>query len=151
MCLTPNSISDDQAAEKLLDQIHQPIDSLVADGAYDTRRVYQRLKQHSPNIEVLIPPRLHARIWQHGNRQQTPLPRDLNLRAIRQHGRQSWKQQSGYHIRSLAETMMFRLKTIFSPRLSARLLETQASQSYARYLALNRMTQLGMPLSLNVG
>lgn len=42
---------------------------------------------------------------------------------------------------------MFRLKTIFGDKLSARLLETQTSQVLIRYLALNRMTHLGMPES----
>ncbi len=56
----------------------------------------------------------------------------------------------GYHIRSLAETLMFRLKTIFGDKLSARLLETQTSQTLIRCLALNRMTHLGMPESYPV-
>jgi hypothetical protein len=33
-----------------------------------------------------------------------------------------WKKNSGYHVRSLAETTLFRLKTIFGNDLSARLL-----------------------------
>ena len=49
--------------------------------------------------------------------------------------------------RSLAETAMFRMKTIFGDHLSARLLETQTSQALIRCAALNRMTHLGMPQS----
>lgn len=66
---------------------------------------------------------------------------------VRKHGRQQWKNDSGYHMRSLAETIMFRLKIIFSDRLSARLLETQTTQAWIRCLALNKMTHLGMPES----
>jgi len=48
-------------------------------------------------------------------------------------------------MRSLAETAMFRLKTIFGAELSARLMETQNTQVLIRCLALNKMTHLGMP------
>lgn len=143
--LTENSISDDAVVKEMLEQIEQSLLSCAADGAYDKRKVYEALKQHSPNAEVLIPPRKNARIWQHGNSKEERLSRDENLRYIRKHGRQQWKKDTGYHIRSLAETMMFRLKIIFGDRLSARLLETQTTQALIRCLALNKMTQLGMP------
>jgi len=145
--LTENGISDDAVLKDMLAQIEQTLLSCAADGAYDKRRVYAALNNHSPQVEILIPPRKNAHIWQHGNSKQEPLKRDENLRYIRKHGRQQWKQDSGYHIRSLAETVMFRLKTIFGDRLSARLFENQATQALIRCLALNKMTLLGMPQS----
>jgi len=78
---------------------------------------------------IPLPPRRDARIWRHGNCKGPPHPRDENLRYIRRHGRRAWKRQSGYHRRSLAETAVFRLKTIFGDHLSARLLETQRTQA----------------------
>ena len=122
--LTENSISDDAVVKQMLEQIEQTLLSCAADGAYDKRRVYEVLNAHSPEVEILIPPRKNARIWQHANSKQERLKRDENLRYIRKHGRQPWKKDSGYHIRSLAETIMFRLKIIFADKLSARLLET---------------------------
>ncbi len=148
--LTANSVSDDEMAETLLQQITQPIDSLAADGSYDKHKVYASLHTHSPAARVLIPPRKNARIWQHGNTRAARLPRDENLRYIRQHGRSSWKRESGYHVRSLAETAMFRMKTLFGDDLSARLLETQTTQALMRCAALNKMTHLGMPQSYKV-
>lgn len=148
--LTGNNVSDDQAVEKLLDQIEQPILDFAADGAYDKRKVYDRLNAHSPDVNILIPPRKNARIWKHGNTKSERLKRDENLRSIRKEGRKEWKKNSGYHIRSLAETTMFRLKTIFGGELSARLLETQTTQALVRCAALNKMTHLGMPHSYNV-
>ena len=56
-------------------------------------------------------------------------------------------RNSGYHVRSLAETIMFRLKIIFGDKLSTRLLETQSSQALIRCLALNKITYLGLPES----
>lgn len=145
--LTENGISDDAVVKQMLEQIEQSLLACAADGAYDKRRVYQVLNAHSPDVEILIPPRKNARIWQHGNSKEQRLKRDENLRYIRKHGRQQWKQDSGYHVRSLAETIMFRLKTIFGDKLSARLLQTQTTQALIRCSALNRMTHLGMPES----
>ena len=148
--LTKNNVSDDQAVEKLLGQIEQTIIDFAADGAYDKRKVYDSLNTHSPEVKILIPPRKNARIWKHGNTKTERLKRDQNLRSIRKDGRKEWKKNSGYHIRSLAETTMFRLKTIFGDDLSARLLETQTTQALVRCAALNKMTHLGMPQSYKV-
>lgn len=148
--LTENSVSDDAVVKDLLDQIEHPLLSCAADGAYDKRKVYEALNAHSPEVAILIPPRKNARIWQHGNSKEERLKRDENLRYIRKHGRRQWKEDSGYHRRSLVETLMFRLKTIFGDKLSARLLETQTTQALIRCLALNKMTQLGMPQSYPV-
>lgn len=148
--LTENSVSDDQGAQELLEQIQESIIDFAADGAYDTHRVYNSLNAHSPNVNILIPPRKGAHIWKHANTKAKRLKRDENLRLIRNHGRKKWKCNSGYHQRSLAETIMFRLKTIFTDRLSARLLETQTTQALIRCAALNKMTHVGMPQSYKV-
>jgi IS5 family transposase len=148
--LTENNVSDDQAVEELLGQIEQTILDFAADGAYDKRKVYDSLNAHSPDVNILIPPRKNARIWKHGNTKTERLKRDENLRAIRKDGRKEWKKSSGYPVRSLAETTMFRLKTIFCNELSARLLETQTTQALVRCAALNKMSHLGMPQSYTV-
>jgi hypothetical protein len=148
--LTENSVSDGDAVEALLPQIEQDIVTFAADGAYDKRKVYDSLNAHSPEADILIPPRKDARIWKHGNTKARRLKRDEDLRSIRKQGRRAWKKQSGYHVRSLAETTMFRLKPIFGDGLSARLIETQTTQALVRCAALNKMTHLGMPQSCKV-
>jgi Transposase DDE domain len=145
--LTENGVTDAEAIGPLLAQLPTPIATVAADGAYDKRPVYDQLTIHSPAAILLIPPRQDARIWQHGNTEAPPLPRDENLRAIRKQGRRAWKEQSGYHVRSLAETAMFRLKNQFGDKLSARSLATQATQVMCRCQILNRMTTLGRPQS----
>jgi hypothetical protein len=150
VALTENSVDDAKMAEPLLNQIDQPIDYFAADGSYDKRKVYDTLNLQPPQTIVLIPPRKNAHIWQHGNTHTERLKRDENLRTIRKSGRKAWKKNSGYHMRSLAETTVFRFKTIFGDRLSARLLETQTTQALICCAALNRMTHLGMPDSYKV-
>lgn len=150
MILTENSVSDDAAVAGLLQQIEQEIQEFAADGAYDKRKIYDGLIAHSPNMKSLIPPHKNAHIWKHGNTKTERLKRDENLRFIRKHGRKAWKENSGYHVRSLSETTLFRLKTILGDELSARLLETQTTQALVRCAALNKMTPLGMPQSCKV-
>ncbi len=145
--LTENSVSDDAVVKELLELIEETLLACAADGAYDKRKVYDSLNQHSPEADLLIPPRKNAHIWQHGNSKEERHKRDENLRYIRKHGRKAWKEDSGYHMRSLAETIMFRLKVLFGDKLSARLLATQTTQALIRCLALNKMTHLDMPES----
>ena len=45
---------------------------------------------------------------------------------------------------------MFRFKTLFGDRLSARLFDSQATEAFLCCRAMNRMTQLGMPESYRV-
>ena len=134
---------------ELLDQMEEPVAQLSGDGAYDKRKVYQACRERGIT-RVTIPPRKNARIWQHGNCLAPPLVRDENLRQIRKQGRKSWKQESGYHQRSLAETAMFRFKTLFGPDLKSRRMPQQQTEAKVKCAALNRITHLGMPASYRV-
>jgi len=136
---------DAQSVPGLLEQIEQPIASLTGDGGYDKRLTYQAVQARAPTARLAIPPRRNARIWQHGNSPAAALPRDQNLRFIRKHGRQAWKEHMDYHRRSLAETSMFRFKTLFGEHLRNRLLATQNTQVRIRAAIMNQMTHLGMP------
>jgi len=147
--LSEVNVDDAEAGRDLLSQTQAPIEKLSADGAYDKRKVYQSCEAHKVQ-QVNIPPRHDAHIWQHGNSSKPPLPRDQNLRRIRKVGRKRWKEESGYHQRSLAENAVFRFKTIFGDHLMSRELPQQITEARIKCLALNRMTQLGMPDSYRV-
>jgi len=146
--VTNNGVHDSVMLDPLLDQLpdKQRIDQCSGDGAYDTRTCYQTLKKHGVK-KVTIPPQKNAKIWQHGNSKEERLVRDENLRAIRKLGRKQWKEDSDYHRRSLSETAMFRLKTIFGEKVSARSFANQRVQLLLRLKLLNQMTALGMPES----
>ena len=60
--LTENNVSDDQVVEQLLEQIEQTIFDFAVDGAYDIRNVYDSLNAHSPDVNILIPPRKNAHL-----------------------------------------------------------------------------------------
>lgn len=150
--VTANDTADSEIFGSLLSQLshEQPIDQVSGDGGYDRRVCYVALKEHQVP-HVTIPPQHNAKIWQHGNTQAERLARDENLRRIRKVGRKQWKIEQNYHRRSLAETGMFRLKTIFGDRVSARTFATQRTQLLIRCKALNWMTTLGMPQSVLAG
>jgi hypothetical protein len=103
--------------KKLVDRLE--VLGCDGDGAYDKWKVYDTLLERD-NIVPIIPPRRDAKIKQHGNRKLPPLARDVAIRGIRKLGRSEWKRQVGYHRRSLAETAMYRMKTIFGASLKNR-------------------------------
>ena len=146
--VSTNDFKDSQLLPDLLAQVSDELSQVSADGAYDSRNCYEAIRERE--ARAAIPPQKRARIWQHGNTKAERHIRDENLRAIRKKGRREWKRESGYHRRSLAETQVFRVKTIFGERVSARSFEGQAAQMLVRCAALNRMTHLGMPDSFKV-
>lgn len=147
--VTTNDVGDGEVLEDLLDQPESQIASVTADGAYDTRDCYDAI--NDTDARAIIPPRRGAKIWQHGNSREQRLDRDENLRGVRKKGRAGWKRDSGYHKRSLAETGMFRFKTIFGDKLGARVFESQCAEVFIKCAALNTMTRLGLPQSEAVG
>lgn len=141
--VSTNNFTDGQVLPDLLDQVDEEIAQVTGDKAYDKRKCYEAIRARK--ARAAIPPQKGAHIWQHGNSKAERLIRDENLRRIRTIGRKRWKEEAGYHRRSLAETAVFRVKMIFGERVSARGFEGQAAQVLVRCAALNRMTQLGMP------
>lgn len=139
-----NSVSDDEMFVEMLAVNEEEIEQISADGAFDRKKVYQAIEGRKIK-RAAIPPRKGARIWRHGNTKGERLIRDENLRCIRKKGKPKWKRESNYHRRSLAETGVFRFKTIFSDKLQSRKQENQFQEMIIKSAALNRMTHLGMP------
>lgn len=148
--LTAALVGDAKVLPDLLDQLptEDSIATVAADGAYDTHACHQAVQNRQ--ALALIPPRTGAVPWPSLAKNQ-PHPRSTILERIQQNGRKAWKQQSGYHRRSLAETAMFRLKTLFGRRLKNHRFDTQTTEAYARLAALNIITRLGMPDTIAVG
>ena len=143
--VSTNNLTDGQIFPDLLEQVVEEVAQVSGDGSYDKRNCYDAIRERG--ARATIPPQHNAKIWQHGNTKAERLGRDENLRAIRTTGRAQWKHESGYHRRSLAETQMFRVKTIFGGSVSARSFAGQSAQLLVRCAVLNQMTHLGMPES----
>jgi transposase len=142
---TTSNVSDKEVLPLLLNQIAEPIKQLTADAGYDYTTCYEVIRERK--ARAVIPPRRTGRLHPQDERLRA---RDNNLRMIKKVGRKKWKKQSKYHRRSLVETQMMRLKTIFGGSISSRRFHNQATEMGVRCEALNRMTALGMPDSYRI-
>jgi len=140
---TTNNVHDGEMLEVMLDGIDSKISQVSGDGAYDSWHNYEVIKKLGAT--VAIPPRTGSKIKQHGNCKAEPLPRDENLRQIRAGGRKAWKIENDYHRRSIAETTMFRLKTINGCTLKSRQIDNQAAELLLQCNLLNRMIHVCKP------
>jgi len=127
---------------RLLKQVESEVERVLADGAYDARDCYKAIYQRG--ARAVIPPRMGSVLWS----DEYLSDRNNNLRQVHRLGAKGWKRKVKYHRRSLVETAIFRLKTMFTDRLRSREVERQRTEVMIRCLTLNRMTQLGMPHSI---
>ena len=150
--LTSHRIDDASQVVPVLTQVDEAVEAVGGDGAYDKQKVFDALATppSGPSIRPIIALRKDAKIQQHGNGKAPPLARDEILRAIRQKGRKGWKQESGYHRRSLAETLIYRYKHLIGGQLKARSEANQQVESRLGCAVLNRMIHLGKPQSYRV-
>lgn len=143
---TTNAESDESQVDDLLDQVEAEISEVYLDGAYDAQTCHDGLINR--NIWPIIPPQRGAVKWyweEPGDADD--YPRNQFIERMDEIGRAEWKQEVGYHRRSLSETAMFRYKAIFGPAHYSRKLETQIKENGMKIKALNQMTAHGMPKS----
>lgn len=139
--ITTKDVVDPRGLPRLLQQIEVPVERVYADGAYDARGCYQAIRQRG--ARAIIPPRKGSVLWS----DEYLVDRNANLRQVQKLGATGWKRRVQYHRRSLVETAIFRLKTLFTERLRSRAVDRQRTEVLVRCLALNRMSELGMPHS----
>ncbi|WP_282603806.1 IS5 family transposase [Paracoccus sp. PARArs4] len=125
---------------ELLDQVPQdePIGTVTADGAYDTRRCHTAVLER--DAVPIIPIRKNGRPW----KDDGPAARVRNetLRATRHYGRAFWQRSTGYHIRSRLEAKMRCFKA-FGERIAARDPDRQTAEVPIRIALMNRFNALG--------
>ena len=142
--LTMDDIGDPTALPGLLDQIDGPVETFLADGAYDGEPTVKALTDRfGPLIEVTIPPPKNAILSP--DAAQNPNLRDRHITEIEAHGRMAWQTTSGYNQRSPIETQIGRWKAVVGPKLKARNFENQKTEAKIGVRILNRMTELGRP------
>ena len=143
--LTTTEVGDPTAVPDLLAQVPSGFDAFIADGAYDGDPVYQAVLAKQPDALVVVPPDKTAVLSATGDTQ-----RDQHIDLIDQCGRMTWQNQVGYFLRNYAELAVQRFKRIFGNTLKARALPQQKTEARIGASALNRMTQLGMPISVKI-
>lgn len=144
--LTTNSVDDSKGCEQMLwgkQGAAMKINSFTADMAFDNKRLRGRL--FDAGVTQIIPPITRAV----PGKGSDPMlrGREEALRSIAELGRKAWKEAVGYHRRSLAETAMYRYKTIIGPCLKSRKPETQKTEALVGIVILNRTLQMAKPIS----
>ena len=79
-----------------------------------------------------------------------PTQRDRHLHSIAEHGRAAWQKASGYTMRARAEAVIGRLKQVIGDGLRSRTDRRRATEVDVAVHALNRMLELGRPISVRI-
>lgn len=118
---------------------------VIGDGAYDSLKLTDAILSKQPAASIVIPPPSDAVISQEGNTQ-----RDQHIRLLAEVGRIAWQKENDYGLRSHAELWMLPYKKIIGPSMKARKIPQQKTEGGIGARLLNRMTSLGMPVSVKV-
>jgi len=140
--LTDKSVGDTTALDNLFDQIEE-FDTFMGDGAYDGDSVYKKILDKSTNAIIAVPPPKNA-----VEKSSAFDQRNSHTDFIAKHGRMAWQRSTDYGLRAYAELAMLRYKTIIGPKLKAREIPQQKTESQISVRVLNIMTKLGMPISV---
>jgi hypothetical protein len=140
--LTDRFVHDDQQVKPLLKQIDEEIDHFSADGAFDETPIYNAVTAHSPNVDIVIPPRENA-----VESKEAAPGRNRNVIEIKMGGRMQWQKNREYGRRNYAELGMQRYQRTFGDTMHARDFSCQQQEAMLASGALNKMTSLGMPQS----
>ena len=97
---------------------------------------------------VIVPPRSTAVPSETAG--TAPTQRARHLRFIAEHGRAAWQKASGYTTRARAEAAIGRFKRVIGDGLRSRTDRRRATEVDVAVHALNRMLELGRPVSVRV-
>jgi len=140
--------ADDAATvPDILGQLEGELSGFVADGAYDSRPVYDVATARG--AAAVIPPRSGATV---AGTNVTPCSaRGRTVARVKDVGRRQWKKESGYHRQGTVENAFFRYKSIIADRLRARHPRAQEAEALIGCNILNQMFELGRPASVEIG
>lgn len=152
--LTELGVQDSEGFSRLLNQIENPVETTIGDGSYDRFSCYEAIEKRGGR--GIFPPQHNAVTSDErtDNRKKASTKavakRDEAIKGVRSLGQKTWKEEVGYHRRSLAETGIFRLKTILGRRLNAHHLENQVVEARIWCSIINTMTLQGMPKTVTL-
>ena len=144
--LTEASVDDATTGITLIEATDGALGRVTADAAYDTLGFYEAAGARGAT--VVVPPTSTAHVSRHGPRSSA---RDRTILAVKERGRRRWKQTSGYHGQARVENTCFRDTSIIGDSLRARSPAGLGSEAVLGCEILNRMTELGWPVSYRIG
>ncbi len=148
--LTDSGADDATVGVAMIADLRPTIEPFTADGAYDTRAIYEVLAPiaGASGPRIVVPPKktaVRSRPAKHIFKQ-----RDAAIERISEVGRREWRKESGAHQQARAENAMLRYKRIIGVSLRAKKPRAQVSEVMLAVRVLNRMADLGMPNSVAV-
>jgi IS5 family transposase len=146
--LTTKDVDDASQVGPLLEQVEGPVASFTADGGYDQDSVYDAVTERDPEAAIIVSPRATAVLSE--TAETAPTQRDIHLQGIAEKGRMGWQKTSGYNVRSRIEAAIGRYKQVIGDALRFRKDGRRASEVAVAVHALNRMTELGRPISVRI-
>jgi len=146
--LTTKEVNDGAEVGPLLDQVPGPVASFTGDGAYDQENVSNAVAERHPEAAIIVPPRSTAVPSE--TAATAPTQRDRHLQCIAEHGRAAWQKTSGYTKRARAEAAIGRFKQVTGDGLRSRTDERRATEVDVAVHVLNRMLELGRPISARI-
>ena len=136
--LTEPTAADAITGISLVDEVDgHPYDTLAFYGAAGAR-----------GARGVVPPTKTASLSRRGARSGA---RDRTIRRVKALGRRRWKKASGYHQQARVENAFFRYRSIVGDCLRARSSSGQRREAVLACHVLNRMTELGRPVSYRIG
>ena len=136
--LTTNDFKENEVLPSLMGQVDpKNVSRVTGDGAYDDKKCFAWAEVNK--VKAVFPPRRGAKTQQHGNLKKKPKRRGILIRGIRKLGRRTWKTRIGHHRRRIAETAMYRFKTLLGDRLRSRKFENQWAEVLIKVNILNQM------------
>jgi hypothetical protein len=147
--LTDSREHDATVGVRMIGGVDCAIGRFTADGAYDTRELYEALARAPGElpVRIVIPPRKTATPSQPP--EELLEQRDAAIGRIAEVGRRRWRKESGAPVRGVraprSENAMFRYKRIVEDGLRAKTPEAQTTEALIAVRVLNRMVGLGMP------
>jgi len=146
--LTAKEVDDGAEVGPLLDQVAATVASFTADGAYEQDGVSTAVAARHPEAAVIVPPRSTAVPSE--TAETKPTQRDRHLQGIAEHGRAAWQKASGYTKRARVEAAVGRFKQVIGDGLRSRTDERHTTEVAVAVHALNRMLELGRPISVRI-
>ena len=144
--LTEPTADDAITGISLVDEVDGHLTRVTADPAYDTLACYGAAGARG--ARGVVPPTKTASLSRRGARSGA---RDRTIRRVKALGRRRWKKASGDHQHARVENAFFRYKSIVGDCLRARSSSGQRREAVLACHVLNRMTELGRPVSYRIG
>jgi transposase len=142
--MTSHTSDDRSQVENLLSKVKTK--ELLGDPGYDGENIYQVLKSKGIKPTIRPPNSPHIITF---NGEKTAREEAVDYQQTK--GYQAWRVKNKYGRREKVENTFFRFKTSFGSQFLSRAEENMQQELIIKCKLLNRMVEIGMPISMRAG